>query len=106
MRFWIIVAFLVLAIPSCMAHAGEPGYYSGTVVMEFDGNSTDNVLGYCLNVQGTTFDLVVSRDADTAWLKLHLGLPVKVKGNRGSRGDRSYLFVQELKCQPSSQENK
>ena len=38
MRFWIIVAFLVLVIPSCMANAGEGEPYSGTVVMEFDGH--------------------------------------------------------------------
>jgi hypothetical protein len=104
MRLWFFAALLCLA--PLVANAGEPAFYMGTVVMEFDGHSTDNVLGYCLSMEGKTYDLVVSRPEDTAWLKFHIGLYVKVRGNRGTRGDRAYLFVQDLECRPSIQENK
>ena len=41
---------------------------------------------------------------DTAWLKFHVGLQIRVTGNKGTRGDRKYLFVQGLECRPSPQE--
>ena len=105
MRFWIIVAFLCLAIPSCLAHAGEPQPVVGTVVREFDGHSVDNVLGYTLESGTMSFDLILRGAAEEAWLKDHFGKIITVVGERGRRGRRDYLFVLDMTCSLKTQEN-
>jgi hypothetical protein len=95
-----LFAIALLCLVPLAVEAGERNTYTGTVMAEFDGNNTSNILGYSIDEKGDIFDLVTYRDADTEWLKHHVGLTITVTGSPGKRGARKYLYVQKLECQP------